>query len=67
MSYEVIVKTGDVRMAGTDANVYVVFVGTKGKTARLFMDDSKNNFERGMLESFKVCWILFRAVTKASL
>ena len=52
--YEVIVQTGDVRYAGTDANVYVIFIGTKGKSGKVFMDDARNNFERGMLETFKV-------------
>ena len=55
VQYEVIVKTGDVRYAGTDANVYVIFVGADGKSGKMFMDDSSNNFERGMTESFKVC------------
>ena len=55
MQFEVTVKTGDVRYAGTDANVYIIFVGTNGKSAKLFLDDSRNNFERGMTETFKVC------------
>lgn len=55
VQYEVIAKTGDVRYAGTDANVYITFIGTKGKSDKLFLDDSKNNFERGMTENFKVC------------
>ena len=60
MQYEVFVKTGDVRYAGTDANVYIIFIGTSGKTSKLFLDDSKNNFERGMTECFKVCEVCFR-------
>ncbi|KAK7506931.1 hypothetical protein BaRGS_00001782 [Batillaria attramentaria] len=54
VQYKVIVKTGDIRYAGTDANVYVVFVGSAGKTTKLFMDDSRDNFERDMEETFEV-------------
>lgn len=54
VQYHVTVKTGDIRYAGTDANVYIIFVGTSGKTKKLFMDDSRNNFERGALEQFEV-------------
>ncbi|XP_076463551.1 lipoxygenase homology domain-containing protein 1-like [Babylonia areolata] len=54
VQYEVIVKTGDVRYAGTDANVYIIFMGSSGKSTKMFMDDSSNNFERGMTESFKL-------------
>ena len=48
------VRTGDVRYAGTDANVFIVIHGKKGKTKKLFMDDSRNNFERGATETFEV-------------
>ncbi|GFN94528.1 lipoxygenase-like protein domain-containing protein 1 [Plakobranchus ocellatus] len=54
VSYQVTVRTGDVRYAGTDANVYIVIQGTKGKTKKLFMDDARNNFERGMTEVFEL-------------
>ncbi|KAL8610436.1 hypothetical protein ACOMHN_035153 [Nucella lapillus] len=54
VQYEVIAKTGDVRYAGTDANVYIIFVGTSGKSPKMFLDDSSNNFERDMMESFKL-------------
>ncbi|XP_025105054.1 lipoxygenase homology domain-containing protein 1-like isoform X1 [Pomacea canaliculata] len=54
VQYHVTVKTGDIRYAGTDANVYIIFVGTSGKTKKLIMDDSRNNFERGALEQFKL-------------
>lgn len=54
VSYQVTVRTGDVRYAGTDANVYIIIQGTKGKTKKLFMDDSRNNFERGMTEVFEL-------------
>ena len=50
--------TGDVRGAGTDANVFVIFFGGEnGETnsGKLFLeDDSKNNFERGKTDVFTV-------------
>ncbi|XP_059178108.1 lipoxygenase homology domain-containing protein 1-like [Physella acuta] len=52
--YEVTVKTGDVKYAGTDANVYIKIQGQKGKTKKLFMDDARNNFERGTTETFQL-------------
>ena len=52
--YQVTVRTGDVRYAGTDANVYVIVHGSKGKTKKLFMDDARDNFERGATEVFEV-------------
>ncbi|KAK3786274.1 hypothetical protein RRG08_002018 [Elysia crispata] len=54
VSYQVTVRTGDIRYAGTDANVYIIIQGTKGKTKKLFMDDARNNFERGMTEVFEL-------------
>ena len=47
-------KTGDVRFAGTDANVFIQMCGSKGMTKKLTLDDSKNNFETGMTDVFQV-------------
>ena len=56
--YHIHVTTGDVRGAGTDANVFVILFGGKdGETnsGKLFLeDDSKNNFERGKTDIFTV-------------
>ena len=52
--YDVTVVTGDVRGAGTDANVYLMIMGKLGKTRDVLLDDNKNNFERGMTDKFKV-------------
>ncbi|KAH9502609.1 Lipoxygenase y domain-containing protein 1 [Bulinus truncatus] len=54
VKYDVTVRTGDVKFAGTDANVYIIIQGDKGKTKKLFLDDAKNNFERGMTDKFLV-------------
>ena len=48
------VKTGDVRFAGTDADVFIQMSGSKGITPKLKLDDAKNNFERDMVDNFDV-------------
>ena len=54
--YEIIVKTGDVKGAGTDANVYCALVSEDGLRSRdLHLDCRwKNDFEKGNVDSFKV-------------
>ncbi|KAK3589063.1 hypothetical protein CHS0354_008713 [Potamilus streckersoni] len=52
IKYEVTVKTGDVKFAGTDANVFIRFCGSAGLTDKLKLDNSKNNFERDMTDEF---------------
>lgn len=49
------VKTGDVRGAGTDANVFVQIFGAKGDTGKLQLrsaENTKNKFERGRTDQF---------------
>lgn len=42
------VHTGDVRSAGTDANVHIVLYGTKGDCDKpIKLNNGKNNFEQG--------------------
>lgn len=66
------VKTGDVRGAGTDANVFVQIFGAEGDTGKLQLrsaENTKNKFERGRTDQFvleavdigKVC-SLFRTI-----
>ena len=54
--FEIIVKTGDVKGAGTDANVYCVLVSENGLRSRDLNLDCrwKNDFEKGNVDSFKV-------------
>ncbi|XP_052769598.1 lipoxygenase homology domain-containing protein 1-like isoform X2 [Mya arenaria] len=52
--YVISAKTGDIRYAGTDANVFIQMVGEKGKTKQLPIDNPKNNFERNMTDIFEV-------------
>jgi len=53
-NYVITVRTSDVRGAGTDANVFCVIYGPRGSTEELRLDNSKNNFERGREDVFRV-------------
>ena len=49
------VKTGDVRGAGTGANVFVQIYGDKGDSGKLQLrsaENTKNKFERGRTDQF---------------
>ena len=54
-SYHVSLKTGDIRGAGTDANVFVQIYGEQGDTGKLQLrtaENTKNKFERGRTDQF---------------
>lgn len=51
-TYTVKVKTSDVAGAGTDANVYISFFGSKGQSSEYHLSNGKNNFEKGDSEEF---------------
>ncbi|CAK8676643.1 unnamed protein product [Clavelina lepadiformis] len=56
-SYHVSVKTGDIRLAGTDANVHIKIFGENGDTGKLKLhqsDNIRNKFERGRTDLFKL-------------
>ena len=56
-TYNVHVKTGDVKYAGTDANVHLQIYGSKGDTGELHLRQSENHsnkFERGKTDHFKL-------------
>ncbi|KAL8614278.1 hypothetical protein ACOMHN_007616 [Nucella lapillus] len=56
-TYHVNVKTGDVRNAGTDANVFLKIFGSKGDTDNLKLRSSEttsNKFEKGRTDLFKL-------------
>jgi hypothetical protein len=51
------VKTGDVSHAGTDANVFLKIFGDKGDTGQMPLrnsDNTKNMFEKGRTDMFKL-------------
>lgn len=50
---QVRVRTGDVRGAGTDADISVILMGSKGQSQEIPLESSHDNFERN-----KVCeWL----------
>ena len=54
-SYHVRVRTGDVRGAGTDANVFIRIFGETGDTGKLQLrlaDNTKDKWERGRTDMF---------------
>jgi hypothetical protein len=52
--YKISVKTGDVRGAGTDANVFTQLFGETSDTGERKLEASGNNFERGHTDTFGV-------------
>uniref|UniRef100_A0A8D0H9K4 Lipoxygenase homology PLAT domains 1 n=1 Tax=Sphenodon punctatus TaxID=8508 RepID=A0A8D0H9K4_SPHPU len=54
INYEVTVITGDMRNAGTNANVFMQMYGETGKTELLILKNRSNNYERGATETFKI-------------
>uniref|UniRef100_A0A663ND18 Lipoxygenase homology domains 1 n=1 Tax=Athene cunicularia TaxID=194338 RepID=A0A663ND18_ATHCN len=56
-TYNVKVKTGDKKNAGTDANVFITLYGSKDDTGMASLKSSKinkNKFERGKVDDFTV-------------
>jgi len=49
--YMIVVKTGDIKNAGTDANVFITLYGQNGDSGQRALN---GKFERGMEESFKI-------------
>ena len=57
VSYNVKVKTGDVRNAGTDARVMLKIFGEKGDSGNRHLknsDNTSNKFERNRLDEFRL-------------
>ncbi|XP_056399217.1 lipoxygenase homology domain-containing protein 1 isoform X2 [Hyla sarda] len=54
VNYEVNVTTGNVRGAGTNANVFMQLYGDRGKTEETSLRSRSNDFERGAVDSFKI-------------
>ncbi|KAI2586724.1 lipoxygenase-likey PLAT domains 1 [Homo sapiens] len=53
--YEVVTATGDVRGAGTDANVFITLFGENGLSPKLQLTSkSKSAFEKGNVDVFRV-------------
>lgn len=58
-------KTGDIRGAGTDANVFLQLFGTNGDSGECKLEASGNNFERGHTDTFGVEAVDLGELTKA--
>lgn len=54
VTWYVWIHTSDIRMAGTDANIYLVVYGNKGKSDEYWIDNESNNFEAGQVDNFKI-------------
>ena len=54
--YEIKVKTGDVKGAGTDSNVYIILISHSGIESRVIHLDCtwRDDFERGNIDGFMV-------------
>eukprot|EP00795_Rhopilema_esculentum_P013094 gene13095-3880_t len=53
--YKIMTHTGDVRGAGTDANVHITLFGDKGDTGQHKLSNKwKNNFQRKSVDTFMV-------------
>lgn len=54
MVYEISVKTGDGRRAGTNADVYITLNGTNGSSEEYLLGDKGNDFRKGKTDTFIV-------------
>ena len=52
--YEITVWTGELRSAGTDANVFIQMYGENGKTEEYALRNKTDNFETSQVDKFKV-------------
>lgn len=66
--YEVVVVTGNLKGAGTDANVHITLFGKSGQTPKLHLRaNNKNTFERGRSDTFTIASNCVGALTKCRL
>ena len=52
--YAICLRTGDVKRAGTGANVYVTLHGSRGNSGEYRLDASGNDFEKGGSDTFHI-------------
>jgi hypothetical protein len=53
-TYRITVDTGDMGLAGTDANVFITLFGPAGATDELMLDTQRNNFEQNSTDVFSI-------------
>ncbi len=55
VKYEIVVVTGDVKHAGTDANVFITIYGSNGDTGkRPLQQKFRDLFERNQTDKFQI-------------
>ena len=55
VTYEIHLETGDMKLAGTDNDVFITLVGDCGSTQKHYLDKRwYNDFERGAEDSYKI-------------
>ena len=52
--YRIVVKTGNVENAGTDAHVYITLIGDYRSSGERELDSPKNDFERYQADTFSI-------------
>ena len=67
ITYSVQVVTGDIRGAGTDANVFITIEGDKGDTGKTALVGGKNSFERKGVDMFGVKAVDIGNVTRITI
>jgi hypothetical protein len=53
-NYRVVVVTGNVPFAGTDANVFLTLFGEMGDSSEFTLDNEEDNFERNKTDIFSL-------------
>jgi hypothetical protein len=53
-TYRIVVVTGAMKDAGTDADVYITLFGTEGNSGERQLDNSGNDFERGHTDVYSI-------------
>jgi hypothetical protein len=52
--YRIVVRTGTVGGAGTDADVYLTIYGTDADSREIVLDNATDNFENGQTDTFGI-------------
>lgn len=53
--YTVIVETGNIKRAGTNADVFIVLIGTLGRSSEKILSNvGRDDFDRGQIDSFRI-------------
>jgi lipoxygenase homology domain-containing protein 1 len=67
ITYKITVNTSDIKMAGTDANVFIQIFGKEVDTGKVLLKNSKlhkNKFERAQTDEFEIRAVDVRKIEK---